>query len=197
MSVISVNEFFGITAAGFWREVLAGQPGAEIAAALEGQTQTPVDPSHWPRIISGIAERAKGLFDVEIATLIISGWRNYRELIEYTIADRHNPRDTQFVPLGKHTVQVEYSPFFEVLFSSRPLGKIVFDVWFSFDLEGFVLTIQNAKLLKARTGPCTAKGKITYQGYTLIEKPPTRITLPGMIDLGSGVALSRGDEAAL
>jgi len=168
-----------------------GQTGAEIMAELESQALTRVVPDQWPGVISGIADKAKELFDVDIAWVIVSGWGKYRELMEYAIADRHNPRDTHLVPLGKHTLSVDYNPFLEVLCNGQPLGKIVFDVKLSFDMEGFVLTIRDSKIMKVRTGSCHGKGKLEFKGHCLVEKPLTRITLPGTLDLGEGIALPR------
>jgi hypothetical protein len=68
-----------------------GQTGAEIVAELESQALSPVVPDQWPGVISGIADKAEKLFDVDIARVIVSGWGKYRELREYAIADRHNP----------------------------------------------------------------------------------------------------------
>jgi hypothetical protein len=128
-------------------------------------------------VISG-RHKSKELFDVDIAWVIVSGWGQYRELMEYAIADRHNPRDTHLVPLGKHSMNVDFSPFLEVQFKGQPLGKLVFDVKMSFDLEGFLLTIQDSKIMKVRTGSCEGKGKIEFKGHCLVEKPLTKIILP-------------------
>jgi hypothetical protein len=196
MAETSVNNFFGITVDGFWKNLFAGLTGAEIIASLKDQALTQVAPEEWPGVIAGIATRAQALFDVDISWVIVSGWGQYRELMEYTIADRHNPRDTHLVPLGKHSMNVDYSPFFEVQFKGQPLGKLVFDVKMSFDLEGFLLTIQASKIMKVRTGSCEGKGKIEFKGHCLIEKPLTKIILPATLNLGEGVALPRSDGQA-
>jgi hypothetical protein len=191
MTETSINNFFGITAGGFWQGILAGQTGAEIVAALKSQALTRVAPDQWPRVISGIADKAKELFDVDMAWVIVSGWGKDRELMEYASGGRLNPRETHLVPLNKHTMSVDYNPFLEVLFNGQPLGKIVFDVKLSFDVEGFVLTIQNSKIMKVRTGSCAGKGKIEFKGHCLVEKPLTKVILPGTLDLGEGIALPR------
>jgi hypothetical protein len=48
MAETSVNNFFGITVDGFWRNLFAGLIGAEIVATLKGQALTQVEPDQWP-----------------------------------------------------------------------------------------------------------------------------------------------------
>src|SRR5262245_58490216 len=143
MLITTVNDFFGIIDGRFWKEILAGEPGAKVVTDLTAQSAVNVSLDQWPTILSGVAEKAKDLLDVDLSWLIVSGWGKYGELTQYTIADGHNPRDTHLVPLRKHTMSVDYSPFLDLVFTGKPLGKVVFDVRMSFDLEGFVLTIQN------------------------------------------------------
>lgn len=192
----SINEYFGINAASFWHEILSGTAGGKVVAALKSQAPKPLTPAQWSHVLSGVATRAKDLLDVDIAWVIVSGWGKYRELMEYAIADRHNPRDTHLVPLSKHTMNVDYSPFLDVLYDGQPLGKIVFDVQLTFDLEGFLLTIQDSKIVRVRTGSCAAQGKIEFAGHCLVDKPLSKITLPNLVNLGAGIDLPRSDSEA-
>lgn len=192
----SINQYFGITAESFWRELFSGDAGQRVIAALKAQAPNPVGAAQWPHILSGVAARAKDLLDVDIAWVIVSGWGKYRELMEYAIADRYNPRDTHLVPLSKHTMTVDYNPFLEVRYDGEPLGKLVFDVQLTFDLDGFVLTIQNSKIVKVRTGSCAAQGKIEFAGHCLVDKTLTKITLPNHVSLGEGIDLPRSDSEA-
>lgn len=192
----SINQYFGIAAESFWQELLAGGVGPRVVAALKAQAPKPLTPREWPNILAGVASRAKDLLDVDIAWVIVSGWGKYRELMEYAIADRHNPRDTHLVPLSKHTMTVDYNPFLDVLYDSQPLGRLVFDVQLTFDLEGFVLTIQDSKIRKVRTGSCAVQGKIEFAGHCLVEKQLSKIELPNFVNLGEGVDLPRSDAEA-
>jgi hypothetical protein len=92
-------------------------------------------------------------------------------------------------------LKVVYSPYLEVLFNGRPLGKVVFDITLSLDLEGFVLTIQNGKIMKVRTGTCQGSGKIEYHDRTLLKKALSKFSLPGTIELKEGISLGQGDDA--
>ncbi|MBM4261553.1 MAG: hypothetical protein FJ145_08985 [Deltaproteobacteria bacterium] len=192
----SINNYFGITTERFWQQLLAGAAGAQVIATLKAQASKPLASEDWPIVLSGVAARAKDLLDVDIAWVVVSGWGKYRELMEYAIADRHNPRDTHLVPLSKHTMTVDYNPFLEVRYDGQPLGKVVFDVQLTFDLEGFVLTLQDSKIRKVRTGSCAAQGKIEFAGHCLVEKSLTKIALPNVVNLGEGVDLPCSDSEA-
>jgi hypothetical protein len=146
-------------------------------------------PENWPSIVSGLGDKVGELFDVDVGLLLVSAWRKYGELKEYADPKKHGPDESILVPLGKHTLKVAYSPYLEVLFNDRPLGKLVFDVTLSLDLEGFVLTIQNGKIMKVRTGTCQGSGKIEFHDRTLLKKALTKFSLPGSIELKEGISL--------
>jgi hypothetical protein len=189
MSGTTFNDFFGISVNGFWTDVRS-----TLTTALKESPLTDLSPKHWPAIVSGIADKAGELFDVDLAWVIVSTWSKYRELNKYADPEKYPSKESNLVPLAKHTLTAAYHPYLEVLFNGKPLEKIVFDITLSLDLEGCVLTIQNGKIMKARTGSCQGKGKIAFKGYVLTEKSLKKIALPGTIELGEGISLRKSDN---
>jgi hypothetical protein len=194
MSSTTLNEFFGISVKGFWDDILGKLQSGGSLSDLKGKMIGHMTPEHWPNVASGLGDKVSELFDVDVGSLLVSAWRKYGELKEYADPKKRSPNETHLVPLGKHTLKVAYSPYLEVLFNGRALGKVVFDVTLSLDLEGFVLTIQNGKIMKVRTGTCQGSGKIDYGDRTLLKKALTKFTLPGTIDLGEGISLGHEDR---
>jgi hypothetical protein len=195
MPSATLNDFFGITVKGFWDDILGKLQSGGSISELKGKVIDQLKPEHWPNVVSGLGEKVGELFDVDVGLLLVSAWRKYGELKEFGDPKKHGPDESILVPLGKHTLKVAYSPYLEILFNDRPLGKIVFDVTLSFDLEGFVLTIQNGKIMKVRTGSCQGSGKIEYNDHTLLRKALTKFSLPGSIELKEGISLRQGDDA--
>jgi hypothetical protein len=188
MSRVTFEDFFGTSVDGFWKDV---QP--ELTSALKGNALAQL-PQLRPSLLSGITDKAKELFDVDVVSVIVATWSKYRELAKYADPEKYPAAQCNLVPLAKHTLTVSYHPYLELLFNGQPLGQIVFDITLSLELEGFVLTIQNGRIMKVQTGSCQGKGKIAYKDHVLMEKALTKITLAGTLDLGEGISLRRGDD---
>lgn len=69
------------------------------------------------------------------------------------------------------------------------LGKIPFQVDLALVLKGVVLKIQAGRIKTVRTGSCQARGSLKCENLLLLEKKTQVIELPGLIDLGEGVAI--------
>lgn len=188
MSQLTFKDFFGISVDGFWKDV---RP--ELMSALRGNGLTQLTPQQWPAIISGIIDKARELFDVDVVPVIVSTWSKYRELTKYADPKKYPPTECNLVPLAKHTLTVTYHPYLEVLFNGQPFARIVFDVTLSLELEGFVLAIQNGRIMKVQTGSGQGKGKIAIKDHALMEKALTKMAFAGTLDLGEGISLRRSD----
>jgi hypothetical protein len=191
----TLNDFFGIPVKGFWDDIIGKLQSSGSLSQLKEKVIGQLKPEHWTNVISGIGDKVGELFDVDLGLLLVSAWRKYGELKEYADPKKHRPNESILVPLGKHTLKVAYSPYLEILFNGRPLSKLVFDVTLALDLEGFVLTIQNGKIMKVRTGTCQGSGKIEFHDRTLLKKAFTKFSLPGSIELKEGINLRQEGDA--
>jgi hypothetical protein len=189
MAGTTLNDFFGISVQGFWDDILAKLQSGNSLAELKDKALRQLKPESWPSVVSGLGDKVTELFDIDVGLLLVSAWRKYGELREYADPKKHGRDETALVPLGKHTLKIAYSPYLEVLFNGRQLGKLVFDVTLSFDLEGFLLTIQNGEIIKVRTGTCQGSGEIAYRDHTLLKKALTKFSLPGTIEFKQGISL--------
>ncbi len=185
----TLNAFFGVSVKGFWDDIFARLGEAEAMAGLREKVFAQLTTKHWPNVVSGLADKAKDLFDVDIGWLLVNGWNKYEEIREYGDPEKYPPNETKLVPLGKHSMNIGYSPYLEVMFNDQPIAKIVFDASLTFDLEGFVLTIRNGKITKVHTGSCEGKGMLEFKKHLLVERALAKVTLPGAIDLGEGIDL--------
>jgi hypothetical protein len=194
MPTTTLNDFFGISVTGSWDDIVGKLQNRDSLSDLKSRVVSQFAAEHWPNMVAGIGEKARELFDLDIGWLLVTGWSKYQELREYADPAKHPPGESNLVPLGKHTLNVSYSPYLEILYNGQPFGKLAFDVILSFELEGFVLAIEDGKIKKIHTGKCNAAGKIEYKDYTLAEKALTRISLPGTVDLGDGISLRQVDK---
>ena len=195
MARLTLIEFFGLSVQSVWDEFTklkeVGAVAADVTAeALRGGSI--VQPA---TILTGIANQAKSLFDIDAVDLLVAGWSKHRELAKYKDTKKFPPDETHIVPLTKHTMKIAHHPYLEVLLGPKTLAKVPFDVSMTFELEGFLLTIQNGKIRKVQTGTCQARGRIALKGLTLAEKQLTKIELPAALEFEEGIDL-KGDAGS-
>ena len=192
----TLNEYFGLSVKGSWDDILGELKGGGFLSELKSKAVEIIKPELWPKFAAGIGDDIGELFNVKLGQdLLANAWRKYSELTEYADPEKHPPEETNLVPLGKHTLKIEYSPYLEILLQGQPLGKMIFDVKLALELEGFVLTIRDGKILKVRTGDCRGSGTVEYADKKILQRKLTKVNLPGAIDLGEGISLRHGDDA--
>src|SRR5262249_29777632 len=102
---------------------------------------------------------------------------------------KYKPNDVNYVELVKHTLSSEHHPEVELLINQSSMGKVKFDVTFEIEIDGAKLKIQDGKIKQLRTATCKGVCKIEYGDYELLKKASRELELPGMVDLGEGIAI--------
>lgn len=186
--VQTLNDFF------------AGNGGLVLGARPDLDTQQTIKNLHisleqklkglqWSLAREEICSHIQALLQVDLAGILARAWKTYSELLNYTDTQRYPPERSYLVALAEHEVKSRHKPALEILVNGEVLGKIPFQVDLVLVLKGVVLKIQAGRIKTARTGSCQARGSLKCENLLLLEKKTQVIELPGLIDLGEGVAI--------
>ena len=165
--------------------------GASAAVARARETLQGKPPSHfWPSVSRAVTRSLGQALHVNLVDVLVSGWKTYAGLVEYTNRAEHPPGEISQVALEHRTISSSHEPHIDVLVGSRRVAEIHFAVELALEIDSVILTIQDAKIKEIATGKCVGKGTLKCEGAVLVEQKTREIELPGRITLGAGIAIN-------
>lgn len=148
-----------------------------------------------------IEEYISKFLELDIAEILADTWNKADELREYFDKEKYPANKEILVPLVKHKVKSEHTPYVEISLNQTPVCQIKFEIELELELEGVILKIQAARIQEARISTCKGKGEIKCEGVKIKEKELQKINLPGTIKFKSAeplaTAATAGTEAPL
>ena len=144
-------------------ELLFG-PGASAAAALTAQLLSAdgegnldralqdLSPPTRQAAVREVAGAAAGLLDVDLAGLLVAGWRTHRDLTGAARRTLATPGSTELVDLIRHRVTTAQQPSVTVLVNGQQVATIQLRLTVEFDISALVAGIK-AGLLPAEDYP--------------------------------------------
>lgn len=189
---VTLNDFFG--------SVELTDHSFEYKDA-EGKSANTLDQitSHFPgiareyllkQIDSVISETLK----VSVVKVLAMAWSKNQELSKYLDKEKYPAGTKTIVPLFKHKIKSPHQPSLEITLGEKTLRKIKFEVECELEVEGAILTIQDAQIKEIQTSFCTGKGEIKCEGIKLKEVESKKIKLPGLIKLDKGEPIPVPEE---
>jgi hypothetical protein len=130
---------------------------------------------------SGAADGLKHVLDVRIDEVLRWGWTRHDELREALNRSRSTD-GTVFMSLGEHRIESKHQPAIELYLLEKRMGSIQFDVTLELVVEAVTLEVQAGRVRRARTGRCSASGKLMFLGQELCKRSSREIDLPGVIE---------------
>lgn len=162
---------------------------ATVKDAMRARLSLDAPAISWPLVRDQVSEKLAAALDTNLADVFVATWNKHQALQRYRDREKFPPDKVYSVPLAKHTIKSKHRPYLEILVGEASVGEIVFDVALSLVIEGFRLEIQDARIRSIKTGTLDGKATLSLVGATLVERNLDRITLPGSLDLGEGVAI--------
>ena len=142
---------------------------------------------------TALAERALAqldtLLDVDLSSILAGAWNRARDIREYGERSRKDPEKDFLLSLSEHSVRSTHKPYVDIVVNGVRDGRITFHVDVGLTLKGFQLLIRDGRILAVTTGPCQASGKVSLDGFVLLEEKSRSVPLPGRIDLGDGLVI--------
>lgn len=136
-----------------------------------------------------LLDKVASMLDEPLIGVLAGAWGKYSEILKYSDRKAYPPDDTFLVSLAEHTISVEYRPCIQVFINNVRRGSFEFVVTLGIMVMAFQLEIQDARIRRVRTGTLKGIGEVALEGERIYRKEFQPIDLPGVIDLGEGIAI--------
>jgi hypothetical protein len=129
---------------------------------------------------SEITTAADVLLDLDLASLVASGWRKHAALTEAAERTLANPGSSEIVELLVHNITTTHRPSVDLLIDHVPVTTIHFELCFEFAVKGLVVTVRNGHVVNLHSGSCDVTGTLTAEGAQLASRR-AHLELPWLI----------------
>ena len=180
-------------------ELLFG-PGEDAAGALaermaragaDGNLGT--DLEHLPAAaraaaVREVAGQAAGLLEVNLADVLVAGWREHHELAAAAQRTLAVPGSTELVSLATHQISTEQRPYVTVLVDGHRVATVELGLSLALVVTALLAGISAGRLVALHTGRCDVTAALAIQGSDLVTRQ-AHFELPGVIPLSPGIRL--------
>jgi hypothetical protein len=136
---------------------------------------------------------AAGLLQVDLIEVLVSGWREYRDIVGAARRTLAAPGSTELVSLVTHQVTAAQQPSVSVLVDRRRVATLQLDLSIVFDIAGLLAGISGGRLIALHSGRCDVTVTLAVQGTELLTRR-VHLELPGVIATGHGIRLLPAGE---
>ncbi len=137
-----------------------------------------------------VATIAHGLLDLDLADLLVAGWRKFADLTAAARRTMDAPGSSEVVELATHSITSTHSPNVEVLVNNTRVATVRFELSIKFTVKGLVATIRDGRLVSLHSGGCDVTGTLAAEGQQIATRK-ARFQLPMLLRLGDGIPLLR------
>ena len=183
-SALTIKDFLLTHAEDAKQAIEKSEAGAKLKEAVDK-----LPGIDWGPVAKEIEAKIGEVLDVDIAGVLLGGWKKYRQLQQYRDTAKYPPEDTILLALVEHSIASSHHPKIEILAEQVLLGTLEFTITLALKLEGIVLKVRGGKIREIAAGRCRGKGTLACAGVTLLEKESDPFELPGRISLGEGIEI--------
>jgi hypothetical protein len=135
-----------------------------------------------------LARAVHGLLDIDLGTVLLSGWAKWRALTDAARRTRDAPGTTEVVPLVEHTVASTLTPYVDLVVSDVRLATVHLELGIELTLRGVEATLRDGALVALGGGSCEVAVALAVEGQEVTrrtaELPPAVL-----VRVGSGIPL--------
>jgi hypothetical protein len=144
--------------------------------------------------VRDVATAAAGLLNLNLADVLVAGWRKYEDLAAAARRTLAVPGSTELVDLAAHRVTMTAQPYVSMLVDGRRVATVRIELSLVFDVTAVVAGVSTGRLTALHSGRCDVTATLAIQGMDVATER-ARLQLPGVIALGTGIPLLRGEDA--
>jgi hypothetical protein len=195
-SILTLRELFQISQTDVSVGAESGIDGDVAAKSVQEAIARESRALRWPWVRHAIADQTSEILNMNVLDALGEAWKKIAEVEEYADPAKHSPSEKNLLPLAEHTISSEHHPFLKVLFRGQEIGRLTFELKFSLILEGFVLVIQNARIMEIQAGRAKGEGSLSLTSVPVWKREWGPLEFPGQISLGSGIPVRSSLAAA-
>jgi hypothetical protein len=185
---VTVGGLFGVGPEGLSTDQIPDAALTQVYAQMQEQMQEKAGAA-WKMAQGNLNQHLARLLDIDVIGLLVDGWNKSRELRKYRDEAAYPPDEVVVVALSKHKLESQHKPHLELVVADRPVGRVSFQIDLALAIDGAQLTIQGGRIKRIATGKTSGTGTIRCEGVIVGQKEQKLGTLPGTIDLGSGIPI--------
>lgn len=144
----------GTSAAGALTQVLLSAPERALRDLPQAIRQAAVREA---------AAAAARLLEVELAGLLVTGWRAHHDLTGAARRTLASPGHTELVDLIRHQVTTAQEPSVTILVNGREVTTVQFSLTVEFDISALVAGIWSGLLVAVHAGSCEVTATLAVQ----------------------------------
>src|SRR5205823_5698061 len=116
---------------------------------------------------SQVAGVADGLLDLDLADLVVAGWRKQHQLAAAAERTAANPGSSEVVELATHRISSAHHPSVELLVNDVHVATVTFDLEVEFVVRALVVTVRDGHVVSLHTGSCDLAATLAAEGVQL------------------------------
>jgi len=167
---------------------IASADPENLGRALEGLPKATREAA-----VREVAAAARGLLNVNLIDVLIAGWRKHQDLTSAARRTLAAPGSTELVQLATHRVTEAQQPYISVLVDGHCVATLHLDLSVVFDVSALLAGISAGRLVALRAGHCDITARLAVEGTDVVTRR-TRLELPGVISLGTGIRLLPAED---
>lgn len=117
------------------------------------------------------------------------GWSTYGDLRKYRDVDKYPPNSTHRAVLGKHSIRSVHKPTIDVLVNEMPQLTLECELELVLAFDVAELEIRGGRIYGVGAGKCRAEGKLSCEGFELLELRSRDLQLPELFTFPEGVPI--------
>jgi len=185
---VTVGGLFGAGPEGLPVNQLPDAALTYVYAQMQEQMQEKAGAA-WKLVQGNMDQHLARLLDIDVVGVLVNGWNKSRELRKYRDPAAYPPDEVIVAALSKHKLESQHKPHLELVVADRPVGRLHFQIDLALLIDGALLTIQGGRIMRIATGKTSGTGTIRCEGVIVGQKEQKLGSLPGQIDLGSGIPI--------
>jgi len=162
-----------------------------VSAAADGslgRALAHLPPEARTAAVREVTAAAAGLLDVGLADVLITGWREHRDLTAAARRTLAAPGSTELVDLAEHQVTSTQEPYVSVLVDGHQVATVQLGLTVVCDVTAMLAGISAGRLVAVHSGACDITLTLAIDEAEVITRQ-TRLALPGVITVHRGIRL--------
>lgn len=171
------------------KERLTTQASPEALKQLRGKLDQPESQVPFISALDGIGAAIRPMLDIRLTDILLTAWKRYLSLRKFLDRTQYPPERIALLPLMEHTLNSTHHPWIEFRINDLPAGRLDFAIHLSLVLKGMILVIQDGRIKALQTGECLARGSVSCEGVTVLERTSAPLKMPGTLEFGTGIGI--------